>query len=67
MHHLFKDYQEKILAYNERLKEEYIQELREINHEIILEAYRDQKRREYVCIYNYFCRLDVIINFQAHD
>jgi hypothetical protein len=45
MNHILKDYQRKILELENKLREEYFEEIREINREILLTAYRDQRRR----------------------
>lgn len=45
MNHVLKDYQRKIIELEAKLREEYLDEIREINREILLTAYRDQIRR----------------------
>ena len=48
MNHVFKEYQSKILEYEKKLKEDYLAELKEINREILITAYKDQLRKEWV-------------------
>ena len=54
MNHVFKEYQSKILEYEKKLKEDYLAELKEINREILITAYKDQLRKEWVNNINEF-------------